>query len=85
MNKRPDLVAQTRENLQRAFWNLYKQKNIKRIYISEIAVKSRIRPQYLLRVLHGHLRCPQSIGGFAHRDHQDAGALQSRGRERART
>ncbi len=39
MNKRPEVVAQTKENFLQAFWTLYKQKGIERISVSEL-VKS---------------------------------------------
>jgi len=36
MNKRPELVAQTKRNISEAFWNLYKYKRIEQISVSEI-------------------------------------------------
>ncbi|HTP02980.1 MAG TPA: TetR/AcrR family transcriptional regulator [Anaerolineales bacterium] len=36
MKKRPDITAQTRENLIQAFWGLYRQKRIEQISIKEI-------------------------------------------------
>jgi AcrR family transcriptional regulator len=37
MNKRPELVAQTKENIRQAFWALYKHKRMERISITEIS------------------------------------------------
>lgn len=36
MNKRPELVAQTKRNISEAFWNLYGHKRIEQITVSEI-------------------------------------------------
>ncbi len=36
MNKRPELVAQTKNNLREAFWDLYRKKRIEQISITEI-------------------------------------------------
>lgn len=36
MNKRPEVVAQTKLNFQQAFWKLYKQKGIERISVAEL-------------------------------------------------
>lgn len=40
MNKRPEVVARTRENFLQAFWKLYKEKGIERISVSELVKKA---------------------------------------------
>lgn len=40
MKKRPEITAQTRENLITAFWDLYREKNIENITIKQITEKA---------------------------------------------
>src|SRR5262245_55993331 len=40
MKKQPELTAQTRENLTKAFWSLYRQQRIERITVKDITAKA---------------------------------------------